>query len=85
VIPQKAACLLHSQTIDIVDIYPYFTKPYLSPPQTMDIADLAIRLVVCQKSDFHGNRDFQNFQKLDPLQTAAKKFWSKYASLSKIF
>jgi hypothetical protein len=37
-------------------------------PQTLEIVDLAIRGVVCQKSDFHGNSDFQNYQKLDPLQ-----------------
>jgi hypothetical protein len=36
-------------------------KPFTGPqPQTMDIVDMAIRLVVCQKSDFHGNSDFQN-------------------------
>jgi hypothetical protein len=26
-------------------------------PQTLDIVDLAIHGVVCQKSDFHGNGD----------------------------
>jgi hypothetical protein len=34
---------------------------------------MAIHQVVCQKSDFHGNCDFQNSQKLDPLQITAKK------------
>jgi hypothetical protein len=28
-------------------------------PQTMDIVDMAIHPVVCQKSVFHGNCDFQ--------------------------
>jgi hypothetical protein len=51
----------------------------------MDIADMAIHRLVCQKSDFHGNSDFQNTPKLDPLQIIAKKFKPKYASLSKIF
>jgi hypothetical protein len=39
----------------------------------MDIAHLAIHGVVCQKSDFHGNSDIQNSQKLDPLEITAKK------------
>jgi hypothetical protein len=34
---------------------------------------MAIHHVVCQKSDLHGNSDFQNPQKLDPLQIAAEK------------
>jgi hypothetical protein len=51
----------------------------------MDIVDMAIHPVVCQKSDFHGNSDIQNSQKLDPLQIQAKKFSPKYASLSEIF
>jgi hypothetical protein len=29
-------------------------------PQTMNIVDMAIHLVICQKTDFHGNSDFQN-------------------------
>jgi hypothetical protein len=33
---------------------------------------MAIHQVVCQKSDFHGNSDFPNSQKLDPLQITAK-------------
>jgi hypothetical protein len=37
----------------------------------MDIVEMAIRRVVCQKSDF------QNCQKLDPLQITAKKFQAK--------
>ena len=41
--------------------------------QTLDIVDLAIHGVVCQKSDFHGNSDIQNSQKLDPLEITAKK------------
>jgi hypothetical protein len=32
----------------------------------MDIVDFAIHGVVCQKSNFHGNSDIQNSQKLDP-------------------
>jgi hypothetical protein len=27
-------------------------------PQTMDIIDMAIHRVTCQKSDFHGNSEF---------------------------
>ncbi len=38
----------------------------------MDIVDTAIHPVVCQKSDFHGNSHFQNYQKPDPLQRQAK-------------
>jgi hypothetical protein len=49
----------------------------------MDIVDIAIRQVVCQKSDW--NSDFQNSPKLDPLQIPAKKQGKKYGSLSKIF
>jgi hypothetical protein len=45
--------------------------------QTLDIADLAIDGVVCQKSNFHGNSDMQNSQKLDPLKITAKKFKPK--------
>jgi hypothetical protein len=51
----------------------------------VDIVDLAIHGVVCQKCDFHANSDILNFQKLDPLEITAKKFRPKYASLSKIF
>jgi hypothetical protein len=39
----------------------------------LDIVDLAIHGVVCQKSDFRGNSDIQNSQKLDPLEITAKK------------
>ncbi len=45
----------------------------MSQPQTVDIVDMAIHKVVCQKSDFLRNSDFQNSQKLDPLQITAKK------------
>jgi hypothetical protein len=51
----------------------------------MDIADMAIHRVVCQKSDYHGNSDFQNSQKLDPSQLTEKNFSPKYTCLSKIF
>jgi hypothetical protein len=34
----------------------------------MDIVDMAIRQVACQKSDAHGNSEFKNSQNLDPLQ-----------------
>jgi hypothetical protein len=57
----------------------------MTKPQTVDIVDLAIHGVVCQKSDFHGNSDIQNSQKLDPLKITAKKFSSKQPSLAKIF
>jgi hypothetical protein len=30
----------------------------------MDIGDMAIHTIVCQKSDFHENSDFQNSQKI---------------------
>jgi hypothetical protein len=50
----------------------------------MDIVDMAIHAVVCQKSDFHGNSDFRNSQR-HPLQIPAKKLIPKYVSLSKIF
>jgi hypothetical protein len=46
-------------------------------PQTLDTVDLAIHGVVCQKSDFHGNSDILNSQKLDPLEITAKKFQAK--------
>jgi hypothetical protein len=52
---------------------------------TMDIADMTIHRVACQKSDFHGNSDFQNSQKLDPLQITTKNSTPKYASLLRIF
>jgi hypothetical protein len=51
----------------------------------MDIVDMAIHAALCQKSDFHRNSDFQNSQKLDPLQIPAKNYSPKYASLSKLF
>jgi hypothetical protein len=38
----------------------------------MDIVDRAFSQVVYQKSDFHGNSDFQNSQKLEPLQMPSK-------------
>jgi hypothetical protein len=31
----------------------------------------------CQNSDFHGNSDIQNSQKLEPLEITAKKFQAK--------
>jgi hypothetical protein len=34
---------------------------------------LIIHRVVCQKSDFYGNIDIQNSQKLDTLEITAKK------------
>jgi hypothetical protein len=40
----------------------------------MDIVDMTTHPIVCQKSDFYGNTDFQNSQKLDPLQIPSKKF-----------
>jgi hypothetical protein len=43
----------------------------------MNIVDLAIHRVACQKSDFHGNSDIQNSQKLDPLEIIAKKNQAK--------
>jgi hypothetical protein len=44
----------------------------------MEIVDMAIHPVVCQKSDFHRNSDFQNLKKLELLQIPAKKFRPKY-------
>jgi hypothetical protein len=43
----------------------------------LDIVDLAIHGVVCQKSDFHGISDIQNSKKLDPFEITAKKFRQK--------
>jgi hypothetical protein len=43
----------------------------------MDLVDLAIHGDVCKQSDFHGNSDIQNSQKLDPLEIIAKKFHAK--------
>jgi hypothetical protein len=52
----------------------------------MNIVDVAIHRAVCQKSDYHGNSDFQNSHQLVLLQiTANKNFGPKYASLLKIF
>jgi hypothetical protein len=42
--------------------------------QTLNIEYLAIHGVVGQKSDFHGNSDIQNSQKLDLLEITVKKF-----------
>jgi hypothetical protein len=39
----------------------------------VDIIDLAVHGVVRQKSDFHGNSDIHNSQKLDPLEITAIK------------
>jgi hypothetical protein len=45
----------------------------------VDIVDLAIYTVVSQKSDFHGNSDIQNSQKLDrrPFINNSKKIQAK--------
>jgi hypothetical protein len=51
----------------------------------LDIVDLAIYGVVCQKSDFNGNSDILHSQKLDTLEITTKKFMPKQAGLSKIF
>jgi hypothetical protein len=52
----------------------------------MDIVDMAIPQVVCQKFGFHGNSDFQKFSKARPFTNKSKKKFSpKYASCSKIF
>jgi hypothetical protein len=52
-------------------------KNHGEKPQNMDFVGVAIPRVVCQKSDFHGNRDFQNSQKLDPLQITEIKNLAK--------
>jgi hypothetical protein len=31
--------------------------------------------IVCKKSDYHGNSDFQNSQKLDPAKEVQAKIW----------
>ncbi len=59
-----------------------FTKCNL---QTYTTVDMAIHGVVCQKSDFYGNSDIQNCQKLDPLEITAKNIKPKYASKSNTF
>jgi hypothetical protein len=51
----------------------------------MDVVDMAIHPVVCQKSDFHRNSDFQNSKKLDTLQITAEKLRLEYGNLSKTF
>jgi hypothetical protein len=52
----------------------------------MDIVDMAIHSIVCQKSDCHGNGDFKNSQKLDSTKTSQKIFRSKYVKkISKTF
>jgi hypothetical protein len=38
-------------------------------PLTMDIVVMAILPVVCQKSDFHKDSEFQNSQKLDKIKS----------------
>jgi hypothetical protein len=43
----------------------------------MNIVDIAIYPVICQESNFHGNFEIQNSQKLDPLQIPSKKFQNK--------
>jgi hypothetical protein len=43
----------------------------------MDIVDMAIYQAVCQQSYFHGNSDFHNSHKLDPLQITAKQIQAK--------
>jgi hypothetical protein len=43
----------------------------------VDIVDLAIHGVFCQKSDFNGNSDIPNSQNLGPLEIKAKKFQAK--------
>jgi exo-beta-1,3-glucanase (GH17 family) len=43
--------------------------------------NMAIHSVVCQKSDFHGNSDFRNFQKARPFTNTSKKVLAKYVSL----
>jgi hypothetical protein len=48
-------------------------KPCTLPPQTMDIVDMAIYQVVCQKSDSHRNSAFQNSKTQNPLLMSAKK------------
>jgi hypothetical protein len=53
--------------------------------QTMDIADMAIHPVVCQKSDFHGNSDFQSSQKLDPLKMQAKNSGQNMLAFQRYF
>jgi hypothetical protein len=45
----------------------------MTGPQTMHIVDMTIHPVVSQKSDSHGNSDFQNSQKLDPLKYYTSK------------
>jgi hypothetical protein len=44
----------------------------------MDIVDMAVHPVVCQKSDCHKNSDFQNSQELEALQIPEKIFFPKY-------
>jgi hypothetical protein len=57
----------------------------MAEPLTIDIADMAIHPVVCQKSAFQRNSGFQNSLKLDLLQIPAKNFMTIFASFAKIF
>jgi YHS domain-containing protein len=45
----------------------------------MDIVDVAIHQIVCQKSEFHGKSYYQNSQKA--RHKLAKNFTTKYANL----
>jgi hypothetical protein len=47
---------------------------YTPEPQTMDIVDKPIHWVVYQKSDFDGNINLQNCQKLDLLKITTNNF-----------
>ncbi len=66
-------------TIISAIVRPAIDRPKHSNFQTtdLDIIDLAIHGVVCQKSVFRGNSDIQNYQKLDPLEITAKKLLAK--------
>jgi hypothetical protein len=71
------------EKVEMDRVYLTFVKvPY---PHTMDIVGMAIHQVVCQKSDFHGNSDFQNSRKLDPLQKTAKKSGQNMLAFQRYF
>ncbi len=46
---------------------------------------MAIHPVVCQKSDSHGNSDFPNSQKLDPLKNSGKKSHQNMLTFQRYF
>jgi hypothetical protein len=51
----------------------------------MDIVDMTIHPVVCQKYDFYRNNDFQNSQKVDHIQIPAKNSGQNMVAFKRYF